>query len=181
MGLRALVQGMQVRSRLGAVLLAVLLLTAAGAVAGAVIAPALRPGVGPDVAADADEQAAATVLQHPLPQVRDSASGLRRSALTIAAPPPGKVPRMVHQSYSRSGRDVARLTVWRGNLGQTDADKVSTPLGDRTMWVGTRVIIDGSTDVSYAWESDGLAFVLHVNLAEGLSRSDADRIAASVR
>lgn len=88
---------------------------------------------------------------------------------------------MVHQSYARGGRDIARLTVWRGNLGQADADKVSTDIGGRTVWVGTRVIVDGSTDVSYAWESDGLGFVLHVNLAEGLSRSDADRIAASVR
>lgn len=47
--------------------------------------------------------------------------------------------------------------------------------------VRMRDLADGSTDVRYAWNRDGLAHVLHVQLKEPITRAVADRIAQSIR
>lgn len=135
----------------------------------------------PNVALDGDEAAARVVLSHPLPQVRDTASGLQRVQLTIDQPPPPGVTsfRAVHQSYAKDGRKMARLDVWRGAVQSSEGTPVK--LDGRDVRVAARTIPDGTTDVSFLWQSDGLVHQLHINLVNGIDRNDADRIAASVR
>lgn len=136
-------------------------------------------GRGSNVAQQADDATAEAVLHHSLPQIRDVESGLRRSALSISESVGAGIPRLVHQSYALGRRNVALLTVARSNLGQTDGEQVL--LGGHTTYLANRTIADGTTDVSYLWEFDGLSHTLHIDLVGGVSRADADRIAASVR
>jgi hypothetical protein len=131
------------------------------------------------VAQLADDATAEAILSHSLPKIRDLTGGLFRSALTISEAPPQNVPRHINQSWAIGGRNLALLTVWRGTTGHADGSQ--TILGGHVTYVASRAIFDGTTDVSYAWDYDGLAHILHVNLGHGLSREDADRIAGSVK
>ena len=124
---------------------------------------------------------AETILGHSLPQVRDTAAGASRVGLVVSAAGAPNVPRLVMQTYARDGARTIQLTVWRGKLGATDPGAVQSVIGGRQTYVFTHVVGDGSTDVAYRSEIDELAFILHVRLVGGVTRVDADRIAASVK
>lgn len=163
------------------VIVAVILLVGVGATAATLIMRASQPTEQANVAQQSTDAEAEAVLQHSLPQIRDLSAGLTRSKLTISAPPPGNLPRLVDVFYSLAGRNYVQLTVWRGGVGTTDATETTTTLGGHVTYVLQHVVGDGTTDVAYTWEFDGLGHILHVRLVGGLSRADADRIAASVR
>lgn len=161
------------------VLVTVILLVGIGTTAATLIVRASQPTERANVAQQADDVDAEAVLKHSLPQVRELSGGLIRSKLTISAPGPGNLPRLVDVFYSLAGRNIVQLTVWRGGVGIADGTK--TTLGGHVTYVLDHVVGDGTTDVAYKWEFDGLGHILHVRLVGGLSAADADRIAASVR
>ncbi len=88
--------------------------------------------------------------------------------------------RAVHVSYAANGKNVALLSIRRGDLATSDGDE-TVELGGHRMSVRVQTIADGSEDVSYAWSSGGYLFNLHVNLTAGVTRSTADAMAASIQ
>ena len=150
----------------------------------AVLVLAAAAGVGQQGAESmrslpADDRTAADVLGRPVPQPRELPPGMVRSA--IAADPASKTigPRYVHQSFAIAGRNVARLSVWRGDLGRVEGDVVT--LGGRSVITSVSRLPDGTSDVAYFWSADGLSFTLHINLIGAVTRDLADRLTASVR
>lgn len=160
-------------------LVAAVVVVGIGATAATLIVRGSQPTEQAYVAQQADDAEAEAVLKHSLPQVRDLSDGLIRSRLTISAPAVGNLPRLVDLFYSLAGRNTVQLTVWRGGVGI--ADGIRTTVGGHVTYVFDHVVGDGTTDVAYKWEFEGLGHILHVRLVGGLSRADADRIAASVR
>lgn len=158
---------------LGLGLLAVALLLGAGRSIARGPAP---PGFEP--VDDADAQA---ILHHPMPQIKDAS--LQRTQLMAAPPLPSGIRghRNIYAVYvlGRSSVAVARLEVWEGGFGQ--ADGVPTQVRGQAMYVESHLASDRSTIVDYIWGSDGLSRLLTIDLLGGLTRADADRIAASVR
>ncbi len=125
-----------------------------------------------------DEGTAAAFLGRPLPEIRAAFGSMHRSGIGID--PATAQNRAVHVSYAIGKANVAVLTIQRGSLVPVDTQE-TVVLGGRTVSVASHQIRDGSVDVGYAWSADGLAYTLHVNLAQGVSRATADGLAASVR
>lgn len=154
------------------------LVAVAAATLGLALAVAVRAQPGGDRAEPADVAEASTVLGRPMPEVRAAGLNLKRSGIGID--PPGRpASRQVHISYAIDGKNVVLLNVYRGSIS-AEGDE-TFPLPGATASVATRTIFDGTLDMRYAWNRDGLAFVLHVNLSRGLTRASADQIARSVR
>ncbi len=130
--------------------------------------------------ANIDDNYAEVVLGHSLPQIRDAAAAVTRVSLTVSDAVGPNIPRIVDQIYARQGKRTIVLSVWRGKLGATDSVATTTTISGRTAYVLSHVVGDGSTDVAYTSEFEGVSFILHVRLTDGLSRQDADRIFASV-
>jgi len=90
---------------------------------------------------------------------------------------------MVHVSYSTSGRNFGLLTVQRqdaipaGNVDQFDATLAGVP----AVIEQKRLPTLDADEVSYLWARDGLLYVLHIMLADGITREAADAMAASIR
>jgi hypothetical protein len=122
---------------------------------------------------------AAMVLGGPVPEIRDLPAGMTRSGIGIDPENKPVGPRNVLISYAVGGRNVALLTLWRGSLGRFDGSP--TKIGDADGTVSVNRIHDGTENVGYAWERNGLSFELNVNLVSGITRDVADRMAASVR
>lgn len=165
---------MRNRRRLWAVLIPGLVIMSI-AVAGFVLA---RTGLPDNRMFSGDESAAAAVLGRPLPEPRFLPQGMKRSGIGVdpANTPTGV--RRVTVSYAISGQNVALLTLVRGSMGR--ADGTVTTIGDVAAPVSTRTIYDGSSDVQYVWDRDGIGYNLHVNLVKGLTRELSDRIVESV-
>jgi hypothetical protein len=126
-----------------------------------------------------DDQTAAAILGRPLPIFLDL-QGMSRSGLTAdPSSVPRGLPRFVHVSYARGGRNVARLDVWRGSLVLRPGP--ISKLGSVQAVVTQRELPDGSIDVGYEWIDGDVAFIFHINLVQGLSRQAADLVVASVR
>lgn len=125
-----------------------------------------------------DDAGAQAILHHPMPQITDPA--LHRTQLMVAPPLPNGVRghRNVYAVYVLGRYPLTRLEVWEGGFGQ--ADGVLTQVQGQPMYVESHLASDQSTIVDYIWELDGLSRLLTVDLLGGLTRADADRIAASV-
>jgi hypothetical protein len=134
-----------------------------------------------------DDTEAARILGHALPAPRFLPLSLSRSAITADPPETNPTlavlgPRRVHESFAIGGRDVLLLTFNRGSLGRIlDPQASTTILDGRHVTVASHEIMDGSTDVAYYWEAEGLAVTMHINLVVGLGRELTDQIAGSVR
>jgi hypothetical protein len=129
------------------------------------------------------EQACAA-LGRPLPHPGTLPDGARRSGIGIdSAPLSLECCRVVHVSYEMHGRTFAMMTVHRqdaipvGNAGEVNA-----------MLAGVPAVIQqrrppslDADDVSYLWARDGLLYSLHVLLTAGVTRENADAMAASMR
>lgn len=118
--------------------------------------------------------AAAALGRGEIPQVRHSSL----TPSVIAIDTPAVANRAVHLSYAHNGRKVALLTINRGTLAPFGSPVF---IGPKPGYAEAATIHDGTTDVAYGWNSDGLTLVLHVNLVDGIDRKLADEIAASVR
>lgn len=138
-----------------------------------------RAGSDGDKAAPGDVASASAVLGAQLPEVRATVPGLNRSGIGID--PQDRPLRQVHVSYAVNGKNVALLNVFKGELQAVDGQETLSFADGVKASVRTTALRDGSTDVSYAWNRGGLAFALHVNLGNGIDRTVADGIAASVR
>jgi len=174
-------------SRRPALIAAILLLICSFGLVYATVGRASQTGPANMNPSGITESEAAQILGQPLPAPRTLPLGLSRSA--IAADPvennptlAALGPRHVRESFAVGGKDVVLLIVNRGQLGRILDPGVSTAvLGGRSMIIASHQIWDGSTDVAYNWETDGLALTMHVNLVSGLTRTLSDQIAASVR
>jgi hypothetical protein len=127
----------------------------------------------------ADDQTAAAILGQPAPQPRLVPDGFARTQLTVDPDTRPVGPRFVHQTFGVGGHNVARLDAYRGDIGRVDGDPLT--IGGKQMSVSTKKVSDGSVFVNYAWNQNGLALVLHVNLVFGMNREIADALAASTR
>lgn len=152
-----------------------------------------------DVAKVSSEAEARSVLGVSLPTPRALPDQMARIEIVVdqARPPVGNIQqiRSVHQTFAFRGVPLARLHINRGAIG--------TVVGSGTLEVGgvkgqippvvrrtldgmevqyTQRQLPGAPDlVSYYWESGGLAFEFHAQLANGLTRDMVDRIVRSVR
>lgn len=157
-----------------------------------------NPESAPLVALTADEQTASTALGAPLPRLTWTPAGVVRSALTVDPEESFgalRMTRFVHQSFSRSLENVALLTINRGVLGRVGGGELVGPsgagatipeaqrltIGDIQALVETKRLPDGSELVTYYAERNGLVLQFSVTLAQGLDRTAADRMFASIR
>jgi hypothetical protein len=139
--------------------------------------PQAQEGPGQQ-ALPADVDSARAILGASLPEVHAVIPGLRRSGIGIDPILGPAQSRAVHVSYALDSKNVVLLSVRRGS---SSAEGSPFELPSATATVVTSTIADGTQDVRYAWNQNGLALVLHVNLSHGLTRSDADAIAVSIR
>lgn len=127
----------------------------------------------------ATDDVAFEVLGRAAPQPRIVPAGFIRNQLAVD--PPGKPigPRFAHQSFGFNGSNIARLDAYRGTLNRADGDAVV--IGGKSVTVATKQLRDGSTNVSYAWNQDGLGLTFNINLVHGVTRADADAMVASIQ
>lgn len=145
---------------------------AAGAVYAGAQTP--RPGPTPPIL---DDAAAGKVIGHTLPVIHGAPGGLYRIAVSVD--PDYVAVRAVHESYAVNGRPLLLLTIRPGSVESIDAGETVT-LAGMIVQVHEKKIQDGTTNVNYVWNRDGLSFVMNVNLVNGLTRPLADTLVASV-
>lgn len=170
-------------SRLPVLGIAVLLALAAVAAAGSSVSASRDVGVAygiVTVAADIEE--ATEILGRTPPRPQFLPQGLTPSEMSMDPPEKPFGTRFVHQSFAIAGRNVARLDAVKGASSglQVEPGAQVRQLGERTVRVRSTQLQDGSTNVSYAWEENGLILRFKINLIRGLTSELADKIVASI-
>lgn len=164
-----------------AILLAVAIATV-GTITGVAITASARP-VSSDassvVTMPATDDAAYGILGRAAPQPRTVPPGFVRNQLAVDPTDKPVGPRFVHQSFGFGGSNIARLDAYRGVLNRAEGE--AAIIGGKSVTVATKQLRDGSTNVSYAWNQDGLGLTFNINLTHGVSRTDADAMVASMR
>lgn len=127
-----------------------------------------------------DLATAASLLGSSVPEPKYLPLGLGRSGIGID-PPDKPTPRIVHISYAIAGVNVALLNVMRAEIRPLLSDVSQTVVDGTTFLVEERALPDGTVLVGYSWNRNGLGHSLQLKLQAGLTRSEAERIAASVR
>ena len=132
-------------------------------------------------AAPADPAQVCQALGHPLPEPRYLPVGLHRSRILLVVADPtfaGTQP-AANVNYAIDSRTVMALAVRRGAF--PTGNQQTTTVDGLPAEVHRATLADGSPDVSYLWSRDGLLLSLHINLVSGMTRDEADRVAASIR
>jgi hypothetical protein len=159
-----------------------LTIAAFGSAAGLATLASAKPSVGEVtsvVTMPATDEVAFEILGRAAPQPQTVPPGFARNQLAVDPVNKPVGPRFVHQSFGFSGSNIARLDAYRGVLNRAEGDPVT--IGGKSVTVATKQLRDGSTNVSYAWNQDGLGLTLNINLVHGVSRADADAIVASMQ
>jgi hypothetical protein len=132
----------------------------------------------------ADEALAARVLGQPLPRPALPPIGWTRTQLTLTPADPAMpvIPAMVHQAFGIGGTNVALLTIFKGSMVMDvpTAFDGTINLNGAVAGIKTHQLPDGSMAMNYKWNRHGLVYNLEINLAHGIDRSIADRVAASI-
>jgi len=92
------------------------------------------------------------------------------------------IPAMVHQAFGIGGTNVALLTIFKGSMVMDvpTAFDGTINLNGAVAGIKTHQLPDGSMAMNYKWNRHGLVYNLEINLAHGIDRSIADRVAASI-
>ncbi len=160
-----------------------------GALAGLIAANAvMRPGcslpppgvpeeaIGRSVPISAAQ--ACRIIGRPLPVVRVP-DGVALVGLSAGIGAPARAG-MVRMTFAKGARnvatlDLARVGIPRGNL------RVNNTVGTMPADVATALVADGNfVDVGYHWFRDEMMFTLHIALVDGITRTAADDMAASI-
>ena len=132
-------------------------------------------------AAPADPEQVCQALGHPLPEPRYLPLGLHRSRILLLVADPafaGSQP-AANVSYAIDSRTVLALAVRTGAF--PTGNQPNTTVDGLPAQVDQTTLANGSPDVSYLWSRGGLLLSLHINLVSGITRDEADQIAASIR
>ena len=110
-------------------------------------------------------------------------SGVRIVAVSASAGQPFGAPRMVRMTFAKGERNVATL-----DLASTRDVRIffHFPVTERVDGAPadievTHVVAAHYDDVGYHWMRDEILYTLHVALVDGITRQDADAMAASAR
>jgi len=145
---------------------------------------AIRADTSNDKARPVTPTQAAAILGHAMPDLGYKPLNLHMTSLT--AKPLSQAQQNVAAGYAiNDGRDVVQLTIFRAaSIKRLETSGVEeTSIGGAPAQVSTKTIQRTDliwTMVNYTWSRNGLSYSLTVHLLDGLNRSEADRIAASI-
>lgn len=122
-------------------------------------------------------------LGRPLPEAKVLPDRVQTTGAFIGGPPVGLL--MVSVGYTQDGHGVGVLNISHqptnaipeGNMGEINGTVAGVP-------AIITVARSGSQDadrVDYLWVRDGLEFVLHMQLAPGITREAVDAMVASIQ
>jgi hypothetical protein len=167
--------------RSGRIVALAVILAFVGAITVAITASARPSGgdVTSVVTMPASDDLAYEILGRAAPRPQAVPVGFVRNQLAVDPPTKPVGPRFVHQSFGFGGTNIARLDAYKGMLNRAEGDPVV--IGGKSVTVATKQLRDGSTNVSYAWNQDGLGLSFNVNLVQGVTREVADAMIASMQ
>lgn len=135
-------------------------------------------------AATVDSAVVCAVLGRPMPQVTALPPGVHEGGIFYSAPPGVARGFLVTVTYTQGQRGVAELVILRGdaipigNQGEVNGSVQGQP----AIVTQPYSVPPGLPAVmSYMWSRDGLLYVLHVRIDDGIDRAAADAMAESVR